>query len=275
MTDYLEAAAGENADVLLEAELRLAGAMAGLGRRTAGKNGQAPEETELLPSDGPAGWSGLPGKNELPVLIGQPVERVARFLEEGAGAAAEETRKTETAGETGLSAAEARPAETARAPERPWGAEGAQEQGKPLMAEDLRAAEAPPMAEELQEAEASREPGEYPNQPPLAAELERLEAALAGGLQIRTAELEYADGGQNRTFNRAVGTAGHGGRTGAAGGSLAGADRAYPRMGAADGPAGGRGLERASSAGEIAPVEQLDRRLRRDSRRYDGGFFLY
>lgn len=263
MTDYLEAAAGENADVLLEAELRLAGAMAGLGRWTAGKNGQAPEETELLPSDGPAGWSGLPGKNELPVLIGQPVERVARFLEEGTGAAAEETRKTETEGETGLSAAEARPAETARAPERPWGAEGAQGQGEPLM------------AEELQETEASREPGEYPNQPPLAAELERLEAALAGGLQIRTAELGYVDGGQNRTFNRTAGTAGHGGRTGAAGGSLVGADRAYPWMGAADGPAGGQGLERASSAGETAPVEQLDQRLRRDSRRYDGGFFLY
>lgn len=303
MTDYLEAAAGENADVLLAAERRLAAALAGLGRRMAGENGRAAEETDVFSLDASADQSELPDGDEglAPVLRPEawgellldtrseaqaaPPSGKARTLRETRGAAealtAEDVRTVgETPGaeeipavEEASAARETRPAEETRTPEETGRREAARAAGEASAAAETSASETEPSEKA---ARAARMPGEY-QELPLAEELERLEAALAGGLHETAAEPSYADARRNRTPGRTGGAwpGGHGGGSGAAGSGFAGGDRAYPLSGFANDAAGVQWAGRFPQAEEAVPMEQLDQRLRRDSRRYDGGFFLY
>ena len=103
---------------------------------------------------------------------------------------------------------------------------------------------------------------------PLLDQLRTLDGAF--GLEERRAEA----GAETQAYWTAGRTAARGGTAAERTGQLPHGAAPLPGAGAgAAGPLGGRAA--LQSSGEAAWAEQADRAFRRDSRRYDGGFYLY
>lgn len=278
MTDYLELAAREDADVLLEAERRLAvlrllfrqeereqpagdraAEAAGKAARRAGAGDLAEEALEME--------AHLPGEA---VRVRQEGAEPAGPVTEAYGEA-EELRRLAAA-----PTAESLRSAAAGELEGPEHAPAHPETGEDAGAERRGGVEHP-------------QAGERTEEPPLLAELTRAARAVQTARMVsRNAGTAYAGGAAGPS----AGTAGRRGAVGAAW------DPAGPERSGWGGLPGGEGPVRGGPSdwneagweeavrespfvrgtgprGREDMAEEIDRAFQRDARRYDGGFFLY
>ncbi len=289
MTDYLELAAREDADVLLKAERRLA-VLRLLSRqeereRPAGdRAAEAGGETARQAGTGDLAEEALEMEAHLP---GEAV----RARREGAVPAgpvakvygeAEELRRLAVPAAGSLWSAVA----AARGLEGPERAPAHPETGEGTDAEMRRGAETPQAGdrtEELLQMAEQTEAGALP----LLAELAQAERAARA---VQTARAVSWNAGTARAGDAAGPSAGTAWRRGATGTAW---DPAGPGEPGWRGLPGGAGTGRGGASGwkeagwespfgrETVPrsredmAEEIDRAFQRDARRYDGGFFLY
>lgn len=236
MTDYLEEHLKE-ADVLLEQVRQMERGASGLPREC----GQEPEETDRPKASGQdSGGGGEPGPEE-----SEQEERVDNLKKQ-----VDQIEKT-------VYDLEDSPEEQGEAPEQIVNRSGTEEDsppnavGRPVRAEEPGGAEAVPEELRTNEEKAAK------NSSPLAARLEELDRAVSA-LAAGTPERQAISPG----FRSGVRiSAGYPGITGTAGQSREGEGRSA--------------LPLSVPGEELDWAERADRVFRRDSRRYDGGFYLY